>query len=123
MNEKTIISTKNLVCRFGSQTVLDGVNLDVKEGEVLVIMGGSGSGKSTLLRHMIGTFIPDEGTVEMFGEDMISSNPESGGSQHLSNIAKFASMLNDPMSTLVRILNATMNKFAGTLQSLKEQKQ
>ena len=38
-------------------------------------------------------------------------------------IGKFASMLNQPMSTLARTLSATMNKFAGTLQSLKEQKQ
>ena len=38
-------------------------------------------------------------------------------------IAKFASMLSQPMSGLASVLNATMNKFAGTLQSLKEQKQ
>ena len=70
MSEKPVISTKDLVCRFGDQTVLDGVNLEVQEGEVLVIMGGSGSGKSTLLRHLIGTFIPDGGTVEVFGENI-----------------------------------------------------
>ncbi len=70
MDAQPIISTRDLVCRFGEQTVLDGVNLDVLEGEVLVIMGGSGSGKSTLLRHLIGTFIPDEGTVTVFGQDI-----------------------------------------------------
>ena len=63
MASEPVITVKDLVCRFGDQTVLDGVDLDVEEGEVLVIMGGSGSGKSTLLRHMIGTFIPDGGTV------------------------------------------------------------
>ncbi len=61
---------RDLVCRFGEQTVLDGVDMDVNNGEILVIMGGSGSGKSTLLRHMIGTFIPDSGTVKVFGEDL-----------------------------------------------------
>ena len=70
MDAQPIISTRDLVCRFGEQTVLDGVNLDVLEGEVLVIMGGSGSGKSTLLRHLIGTFIPDEGSVTVFGQDI-----------------------------------------------------
>jgi phospholipid/cholesterol/gamma-HCH transport system ATP-binding protein len=65
-----VISVRDLVCRFGEQTVLDGVNLDVYDGEVLVIMGGSGSGKSTLLRHMIGTFIPDGGEVEVFGNNL-----------------------------------------------------
>ena len=70
MSSDPIIEVRDLVCRFGDQTVLDGVNLDIEEGEVLVIMGGSGSGKSTLLRHMIGTFIPDGGTVKVFGKDL-----------------------------------------------------
>lgn len=72
MDIEPVISVRNLVCNFGDQTVLDGVDLDVYEGEVLVIMGGSGSGKSTILRHMIGTFIPDSGSVKVFGEDLAS---------------------------------------------------
>ena len=70
MENEPVISVRDLVCRFGEQTVLDGVDMDVNNGEILVIMGGSGSGKSTLLRHMIGTFIPDSGTVKVFGEDL-----------------------------------------------------
>jgi len=70
MSNDAVIKVRGLVCRFGEQTVLDGVNLDVEQGEVLVIMGGSGSGKSTLLRHMIGTFIPDDGFVKVFDEDL-----------------------------------------------------
>ena len=80
MDAQPVISTRDLVCRFGDQTVLDGVNLDVLEGEVLVIMGGSGSGKSTLLRHLIGTFIPDEGSVTVFGQD-IGNLDEEGMNQ------------------------------------------
>ncbi|MBT4524174.1 MAG: ABC transporter ATP-binding protein [Phycisphaerae bacterium] len=74
LENEPIISVRDLVCRFGEQTVLDGVDVDVLDGEVLVIMGGSGSGKSTLLRHMIGTFIPDSGTVKVFGQDLASLN-------------------------------------------------
>jgi phospholipid/cholesterol/gamma-HCH transport system ATP-binding protein len=70
MENEPIIKVRDLVCRFGDQIVLDGVNIDVFDGEVLVIMGGSGSGKSTLLRHMIGTYIPDGGTVEIFGDNL-----------------------------------------------------
>ena len=70
MDSDSVISVRNLVCRFGDQTVLHGVDLDVYDGEVLVIMGGSGSGKSTILRHLIGALIPDEGTVKLFGEDL-----------------------------------------------------
>ena len=70
MAADALIQVRNLVCRFGTQVVLDGVDLDVEDGEIMVIMGGSGSGKSTLLRHMIGTFIPDGGSVTLLGEDL-----------------------------------------------------
>jgi phospholipid/cholesterol/gamma-HCH transport system ATP-binding protein len=72
--QEPIISVRGVVKRFGSQTVLDGINLDVYPGETMVIMGGSGSGKSTLLRIMIGSIRPDEGSVKMFGQDVCSLN-------------------------------------------------
>lgn len=56
--------------------MLSGVNLDVYPGETVVIMGGSGSGKSTLLRTMIGTHKPEEGSVELFGQDICSLKEE-----------------------------------------------
>ena len=48
---------------YGGRTVLDAINLDVRQGETLVILGGSGSGKSTLLRLMIGNVRPDGGDI------------------------------------------------------------
>ena len=48
---------------FGTRTVLDSINLDVRQGETLVILGGSGSGKSTLLRLMIGNVRCDGGDI------------------------------------------------------------
>jgi len=50
--------------------VLDGINLDIAEGETMVIMGGSGCGKSTLLRHLIGSLQPSEGSIKIFGEEI-----------------------------------------------------
>jgi phospholipid/cholesterol/gamma-HCH transport system ATP-binding protein len=64
------IEVRGLIRRFGPQTVLDGINLDVAEGETMVIMGGSGCGKSTLLRHLIGSLQPSEGSIRIFGEDI-----------------------------------------------------
>jgi len=64
------VSIRNLHKSFGDQPVLTGVNLDIRPGEVMVIMGGSGSGKSTLLRHMIRSLLPDEGQIFMFGKDL-----------------------------------------------------
>ena len=71
-----MISVRNLVKRFGDHAVLDGVNLDVYPGEVMVIMGGSGSGKSTLLRTMIRSFGPDEGEVHLLGSDICALSDE-----------------------------------------------
>ena len=68
--DEPIIVVRGLVKRFGDQTVLDGVDLDVRQGETMVIMGGSGSGKSTLLRHLIGSLVPDSGSVHILGQDL-----------------------------------------------------
>lgn len=69
-----VIRVRNLVKRFDGRTVLDGINLDVLPGETLVVMGGSGCGKSTLLRHLIGSLHPDEGTIELLGQDITRLN-------------------------------------------------
>lgn len=65
-----IISVRDLVNRFGQQTVHDGVSFDVHAGEVFGIVGGSGSGKSVLLKTMLGLRKPDSGVVEVEGRDL-----------------------------------------------------
>ena len=65
-----IISVRDLVNRFGQQTVHDGVSFDVLAGEVFGIVGGSGSGKSVLLKTMLGLRKPDSGVVEVDGYDI-----------------------------------------------------
>ena len=70
-NEQTpVISVRNLVNRFGTQVVHDGVNLDVMPGEVLGIVGGSGTGKSVLLRTMLGLQRPASGQILVEGRDI-----------------------------------------------------
>jgi phospholipid/cholesterol/gamma-HCH transport system ATP-binding protein len=68
---KPVIRVCGLVNRFGSQTVHDGLDLDVMRGEVLGIVGASGSGKSVLLRTIIGLNKPAAGSVEVFGQDVL----------------------------------------------------
>jgi len=65
-----IIVCRDLVRSFDGRAVLDGVNLEVHEGETMVIMGGSGSGKSTLLRLMIGSLRPDSGQITVLGKEI-----------------------------------------------------
>ncbi len=67
------VRVTDLVKRFDGRAVLNGVNLEIQAGETMVIMGGSGCGKTTLLRHMIGSLIPDEGVIELFGQNICPS--------------------------------------------------
>jgi phospholipid/cholesterol/gamma-HCH transport system ATP-binding protein len=60
-----MIEIKNLHKSFGSNKVLQGVNLDIHPGETLVIIGRSGCGKSVLLKHIVGLLNPDEGYVKL----------------------------------------------------------
>ncbi len=74
--KKPIIEVRQITKSFGSQRVLDDINLDVYPGEVMVIIGGSGCGKSTLLRPLIGSLCPDQGSIKLFGRD-ITTMPEN----------------------------------------------
>jgi len=60
---------RGLVTRFGNQTVHDGLDLDVRRGEVLGVVGGSGTGKSVLLRQIVGLERPAAGRIEVLGMD------------------------------------------------------
>ncbi len=62
-----MIKIQNLWKKFGTLQVMGGLNLEVKTGETLVILGPSGIGKSVLLKHIIGITKPDAGTVEIDG--------------------------------------------------------
>jgi phospholipid/cholesterol/gamma-HCH transport system ATP-binding protein len=61
------IQVRGVTKVFGTRTVLDAINLEVRQGETLVILGGSGSGKSTLLRLMIGNERPNGGDILVAG--------------------------------------------------------
>jgi len=65
-----IISVRDLTVSYDGHCVLDGVNLDIEEGEIMVLLGGSGSGKSTMLRHIIGLERADSGTIHVRGVDI-----------------------------------------------------
>ncbi|KRG43586.1 ABC transporter ATP-binding protein [Stenotrophomonas panacihumi] len=69
------ISVRGLVNRFGSQVVHEGLDLDVRRGEILGVVGGSGTGKSVLMRSILGLRRPDAGQIEVLGADPISENP------------------------------------------------
>lgn len=68
------IRVRGLTNRFGSQTVHDGLDLDVRRGEILGVVGGSGTGKSVLMRSILGLRHPDAGEIEVLGVNARSEN-------------------------------------------------
>jgi phospholipid/cholesterol/gamma-HCH transport system ATP-binding protein len=65
-----IIRVRDVSVRFGATTVLDGLSLDVKRGEILGFVGPSGAGKSVLTRTIIGLVPKIGGSIEVFGVDL-----------------------------------------------------
>lgn len=67
---ENVIEMRQICTRFGSQRVHDGLDLSVRRGEILALVGGSGSGKSTLLREMIMLQRPSSGSIKLFGTEL-----------------------------------------------------
>jgi len=65
-----MIQLRGVSKRLGSKQVLDGLDLEIPTGITTVILGRSGTGKSVLLKHIIGLMKPDEGSIEIEGEDI-----------------------------------------------------
>ena len=70
------IVVEGLVNRFGDQTIHDGLDLKVRRGEILGVVGGSGTGKSVLMRSIIGLQMPTEGSIEVFGRSITDADPD-----------------------------------------------
>ena len=76
MSGETIITIKGLRNSFGEQVVHEDLDLDVRRGEILGVVGGSGTGKSVLMRSVIGLQKPDEGEIHVLGETMIDRDED-----------------------------------------------
>ena len=71
-DNRNIIELRGLRTQFGSHVVHDQLDLDVRQGEILSVVGGSGSGKSVLLRTIVGLNRAAAGSVRVFGKDLLS---------------------------------------------------
>ena len=69
-SDEIVISVRGVVNGFGDRVIHDHIDLDVKRGEVMGLVGGSGTGKSVLLRTMLGLHKPNEGQVLVGGRDV-----------------------------------------------------
>ena len=75
-NTKTIIKIDNLYKSFGTNVVLNGFTMDLKEGENVVVMGKSGSGKSVMIKCVIGLEKPDSGSILVMDKEINKLNRE-----------------------------------------------
>lgn len=74
--KNAVIDIKNLEKSFGDYDVLKGINLEVYQGENVVVLGRSGTGKSVLIKIISGLLSPDAGTVNVLGQDVNTLSPK-----------------------------------------------
>jgi ABC-type polar amino acid transport system ATPase subunit len=84
MNDRNLVELRGVRKAFGDNVVLDGVDLAVERGEVIVIAGPSGSGKSTMLRCINGLEGVDDGDVRFDGRSLARAGRTSTGSARRS---------------------------------------
>ena len=75
-NNENILSIRGMSKSFGRNRVLDHINLDVKKGTVMGLMGENGAGKSTMMKCLFGTYQKDEGTIYLDGKEVSFSGPK-----------------------------------------------
>lgn len=94
-----MIEIENVRLRYGAKEILKGVNLNVKKGETLVILGASGSGKSTLLKLIIGLLKPSEGIVRVDGKNISLMTEEELNKErrHMAMVFQYSALF-DSMS-------------------------
>jgi len=75
-SDDVVIRIRNVVNAFGPQVIHDGVDLEVRRGEVMGVVGGSGTGKSVMLRTVVGLNRPVSGSIEVLGHDVLHMGEE-----------------------------------------------
>ena len=70
MSQKNFVELRNVTKRFGSNTVIDTINLTIPQGQMVTLLGPSGCGKTTILRLVAGLEKPSEGQIFIDGEDV-----------------------------------------------------
>ncbi|WP_457615449.1 ABC transporter ATP-binding protein [Lutibacter sp.] len=84
-----MIEFKNLHKRFGKLTVLDGLDLEIKQGGIFAILGPNGSGKTTLIKCLLGMVIPNKGDIIYEGKSVLRKWEYRNNLNYLPQIANF----------------------------------
>src|SRR5690606_38607577 len=76
MSSSTIVQVRDLTMRFGGLTALDRLNMDIREGEVLGLLGPNGSGKTTFFNVLTGLYRASEGSILYDGQEVLGMTPQ-----------------------------------------------
>ena len=100
------IECRGITKTFGTVVANDNVNLDVRYGEILALLGENGSGKTTLMNMLSGIYHPDKGTIRVAGQDVSIHTPEDSMAlgigmiyQHFKLVDVFTAMDNVALGT------------------------
>ncbi|WP_326910111.1 ABC transporter ATP-binding protein [Sedimentibacter sp. MB31-C6] len=108
------IELKNISKMFGSVVANDNINLNIKHGEILALLGENGSGKTTLMNMLAGIYYPDAGTISIGGKDVTISSPNEA--------IEFGIGMIHQHFKLVEIFNAMDNIVLGTKEKYMKPK-
>ena len=111
-----MISIRNLRKSYGSNHVLHGIDMDVKAGEFVVMLGLSGAGKSTLLRCMNGLNQPDSGTLQVGGIDLMHKHSRRELARHVAMVFQHHNLV-QRLSVRKNVLTGRLGQ-VGTLASV-----
>jgi fructose transport system ATP-binding protein len=75
MSQPLVFEAKGLVKRYGQVTALDGVDFELRAGEIMAVIGDNGAGKSSLIKALSGATIPDEGQILLDGQSVLFKSP------------------------------------------------
>ena len=75
MSQPLVFEAKNLIKRYGQVVALDGVDFELKAGEIMAVIGDNGAGKSSLIKALSGVTIPDEGSILLDGKPVLFKSP------------------------------------------------
>ncbi|SDL16965.1 Cu-processing system ATP-binding protein [Salinimicrobium catena] len=84
-----MIRIKDLHKKFGSQVVLNGLDLDIEEQGIIAVLGPNGSGKTTLIKSILGMVVPDKGQIDLYEEIVIKRWKYRQNIDYLPQIANF----------------------------------
>ncbi|ABX41152.1 ABC transporter ATP-binding protein [Lachnoclostridium phytofermentans] len=108
------IECKGITKTFGSVVANDHINLNVKQGEILALLGENGSGKTTLMNMLSGIYYPDEGSIYVSGEEAMINSPTDAVSLGIGMIHQHFK--------LVEVFTAAQNIVLGTKEKLESPK-